>query len=446
MAAGAASMIAGCQSSSEEGTETDSDGTATSGGQEETSTPSVGQRGGELAVAMLSDSEMLHPHKVAKTTDITMVENLGNSLYRADNTGEIRPDLAAEMPTISNDGTTYTVPIREGVQFHPPYDREVTADDIVANFRSILDSDYGAYGRGAYVGTLVGENIDPQETVRKTGEYEVTFELDSAFAPFLFKQASMTAFGWFTMVPMDAVEEHGEDFGALSNGVWGTGPFMYNAEESVLGSEYVFDRNPNYFKTDEDGNQLPYVDRVVYRPIAEASVRNTQLQSGDIHISESVSATDIGSITSSENVEIKETPSAARTSQWLNIINYEPTADKTVRKAMMHAMDREGIIQAQFDGHATISDGLFPPWHWAADLDSAVTYDHDPEKATSLLEEAGYGDGFEMRCEPQNTTRFVDIATFLQQQYSQVGIDMSVEPVSKSAAFEPINSDPAPSD
>ncbi|WP_323192094.1 ABC transporter substrate-binding protein [Halostella sp. PRR32] len=437
--AGAGSVLAGC-TTSDNGTNSEDTETATK------TAPSQQQSGGELVVAMQSDIETLHPHKVAKTTDITMVENLGNSLYRVDSSGEIQPDLAAEMPTISDDGKTYTVPIREGVTFHEPYDRELTADDIVANYRRILDQDYGAYGRGNYVGTLVGDDIDPEETVRKTGEYEVTFELAEPYAPFLFKQASMSSFGWFTIVPMEAVDEHGSDFGAISNGVWSTGPFKYNPDESVSGSEYVFDRNPNYFKSDDQGNQLPYVDRVVYKPIPEASVRNTQLQSGDIHVSESVAATQISSVQSSSDVEVREKPSTARMSQWLNIVNYEPTSKKPVRKAMMHAMNREAIVQTKFDGHATVSDSLFPSWHWAYDDETAVTYDNDVDEAESLLADAGYEDGFDLKCEPENQPKYVDVATILQQQFKQVGIDMTVEPVSKTAAWEPINSGPASSD
>ncbi|WP_162991648.1 ABC transporter substrate-binding protein [Halostella salina] len=394
---------------------------------------------------MTTDIETLHPHKVAKTTDITMVENLGNSLYKVDSNGEIQPDIAAEMPEISDDGMTYTVPLREGVMFQDPYDRELTAEDVVENYHRILDEEYGAYGRGNYVGILVGEDIDPQNTVQATGEYEVTFELAEPYAPFLVKQASMSAFGWFTIVPMEAVDEHGRDFGALSNGVWSTGPFKYNPDESVSGSEYVFDRNPNYFKTDEEGNQLPYVDRLVYKPIPEASVRNTQIKSGDVHVSESVPATQISSVQNSD-VEVREKASTARMSQWLNIVNYEPTSQKSVRKAMMHAMNREAIVETKFDGHATVSDGLFPSWHWAYDDESAVTYDSDVGKAESLLSDAGYGDGFELKCEPENQPKYVDVATILQQQFQQVGIDMSVEPVSKTAAWEPINSGPANSD
>ena len=446
---GASTMLAGCgeQSGGETTEATPNEGDTDQGGEESEETESgSAQHGGTVTVAMQSDFDNIHPHKSPGTTGIMLVENMSNSLYRVSPTGELLPDLASDMPEVSDDGLQYVVPLKEGVQFHPPYDREMTAEDVVENFRRILDSDYGAYGRGAYVGTLTGEGIDPEETVQVTDDYEVTFNLEQTYAPFLMKQASLSSYGWFSIAPPEAIDEHGENLGNAETGSWATGPFMYNAEESTAGSEYVLDRNPNYFREDDEGNQLPYVDRAVITIAPEASVRTTQLQSGEIDINESVAATDVDSLTGAEGVEIKETPSTAKTSQWANIVSYEPTSNKTVRKAMMNAMNREAIVQTKFQGHAEIAHSVFPPWHWAYNKDACVTYDHDPQQAEQLLEEAGYPDGFSLKCEPSNQPKFVDVATLLQQQYAQVGIDMSVQPAAKNAAYDPIEDSPPPED
>lgn len=442
---GAGSMLAGCAGGDDGEDGTTQEETTTTSDEEQTTDTQDVETGGTLTVALQGDFETLNPHKVSFTSGITVCENISNSLYRVEPDGEVLPDLAKGMPEVSDDGTTYTIQLKEGVMFHPPYERELTADDIVANYRKIADTDYGAYGRGAFTGFLWGEGIDPTETIQKTGEYEVTFHLEDTYAPFLYKQASMSAFAWFGIVPMEAIEEHGGDFGTFDTGVWSTGPFMYNPDRSTQGSEYVLEKNPEYFREGE-GGQLPYVDEVIVKIVPEASVRTTQLKAGQIDVDESVPATDVGEYENSENIQVIETPSTAKTSQWVNIKTYEPTMKKKVRKAMMYAMNREAIVQTKFQGHAAVAHSAIPPWHWAYNKDACVTYDQDIEQAQQLLDEAGYPDGFSLKCEPTNQPKFVDIATILQQQYKQAGIDMSVEPVSQTSAFAPINSSPPEED
>jgi len=444
---GAGSMLAGC---SESGSNQGGQGTTAGGGETDTGTADEStetqevQTGGELVVAMQSGTETLNPHKVSFTTGITMCENLSNSLYRVTPEGQLKPDLAAEMPDVSDDGKQYTVKIREGVQFHEPYNREMTAEDIVWNFRKILDKEYGAAGRGAYVGTLVGDGIDPQETVQQTGEYEVTFNLAEPYAPFLYKQASMSAFAWFSIIPPESLEEHGDSLGTTDTGVWATGPFQYVPEESQGGSKFVFEKNPDYFREGEAG-QLPYLDRLVYQVVPEASVRSTQLKSGGADVNESVAATEVGAMQSNSSITVLNKASTAKTSQWLNIINFEPLTKKKVRKALMHAMNREAIVQTKFQGQAAVAHSPFPPWHWAYNEEAAVTYGHDPEKAKQLLQEAGHA-GLSFTCEPANQSKFVDVATILQQQYSQAGVDMEITPVSKGTVWDPVTADETPED
>lgn len=423
---GATSVLAGCNTpEAEDATPTDAE--------EATPTPEPSDitTGGKLVIALQSNPAGMHPHKRINTSGQQLARNVANTLLDVNAEGELFPDLAVDLPEISDDGTTYTFQLREGVQFHEPYERELTAEDVAANFQKILEQDYGSPGRGDFEGLLVGEGLDPTETVQATDDYEVTFTLSEPFADFQYKVATT----FTSVIPMESLEEHGEDLGTVDTGVWATGPFQF--VEATSGDHYTFERNPDYFKETDTG-QLPYVDEITFRIVPESSVRTTGLKTGDIDISEQVPATSVSSLEQEENVKIKSRPGGSRLTNWLNLRNFEPLTHKSVRKALAYAHNEEALIQTKFKGLAAPPTGPFPPWHWAYDEEAVTTYPHDVEQATSLLEEAGYGDGFEMNCSPTNQPLFVDTAQILQQSLSEIGVSMEITPKEKSAAFAPM--------
>lgn len=423
---GTSTVLAGCSGQDSQDGEPQDDG-------EETPTTSSSEitTGGELVIALQSNPAGMHPHKRINTSGQQLARNFANTLLDVSPEGEIFPDLAVDLPEESDDGTTYTFTIREGVQFHEPYKRELTADDVAANFHKILEKDYGSPGRGDFEGLLVGESLDPTETVQATDDYEVTFSLSEPFADFQAKIATT----FTSIIPMESLEEHGEDLGTVDTGVWATGPFQF--VEATSADHYTFERNPDYFR-ETDAGQLPYVDEITFRIVPEASVRTTGLKTGDIDISEQVPATSVSSMQQQENVKIKSRPGSSRLTSWLNIRNYEPLTNKSVRKALAHAHNEDALIETKFKGLAIAPTGPFPPWHWAYDEEAVTTYPHDVEQAKSLLDEAGYSDGFEMTCAPTNQPLFVDTAQIFQQSLSDVGISLEITPKEKSAAFAPM--------
>lgn len=430
-----ATMLAGCAGEDDPGEsdQADDSGIESTDDRDE---PDEIQTGGELHIGMSADAtSTIHPHQVLDTTGIIMCENIGNALVRMTPDGEVMPDLA-ESWEVSDDETTYTFQIREGVEFHEPYDREVTAEDVVENYHAIMDPDYGGWGRGQYTGILAGEGIDPEERIYQTGEYEVEFDLPQPFPHFFAKQARFTAFGWFSIVPMEAVEEHGDDFGTFDVGSWSTGPFMYNEEESTPGTEYVFDSNPNYFR-EVDGVQLPYADRLVYEIVPESSVRNTGLQTGDLHINENVAPQDIDNLIDNDDVFIQTQTGTELISLWVNQRNQERFSKPETRLALSYAADRETIVDIAHAGHGEPADGPLPPWSEFFNPDATRDHTHDPDRAMELLEEAGEED-LEFLCNPANEPRMVDQAEMLQQMYATAGIDMDVQPVSAGAAWDPM--------
>jgi len=439
--AGASTMLAGCAGG--DGGDATETGTPTEAGEAntevQTATEAEGeiQMGGEMTVALQSDPFTLHPHHYTDTSSSQLANNYGNRLVDVTPNGKLEADLATEVAEPQEEGKKYVFQLREGVQFHGDYG-EVTADKVVSIYRRILSEDYWgdldeekvqAPARADYEGILVGEDLDVENTVQATGEYEITFNLSQAYAPFLYKLAD----GRMTVVPPKAIEEHGKDFGTVDNGVWATGPFEF--VEGRPDDHYTFETFDDYFKSDDNGNALPYLDKARFNIVPESSVRKTQIKTGNVDISEMVPARDVEDLQSSDGVNVNSRPGSSLLSLYVNQRNHEPFSKKKMRKALAYGMSKQALVQTKFNGFATAGWSIFPPWHWAYD-DSVVKYEHDPEKATSLAEEAGE-DGLSFNCSPTNQPLFTDTATIMQQNYSSVGLDMEITPKEKAAAWEP---------
>lgn len=439
---GSSTLLAGCSGGGDGGGGTDTEGgggggsTDTPSGSDtetetETATPEPSEitRGGTLTVAMQSDPWTMNAHQNEDTSSSQLSINFGNTLVDVTHEGDLVPDLAKEMPEISDDGTTYTFQIREGVQFHGDYG-EITAQTVVDNFHKILDEEYGAPPRADYEGFLVGDNIDPEESVQATGEYEVTLNLAKPYAPILYKLASDN----MSLHPIEAIEEHGEDFGNVEVGTWSTGPFQF--VEAKADDHYTFERNPDYFKEGKDGEPLPYLDELRFEVAPEASVRKTALQTGDIDVSGRVPARDVEPLKNTDGVKIQSTPGSSEEALYINQRTYEPFTKKKMRQALMYATNHEAVIETKFNGLAEPGWSFVPSWHWAYDDEAVKKYPHNIEKAKQLISEAGE-EGLTFNCSPTNQPLFVDVAQILQQNFSQVGLTMEITPKEKSAAWEP---------
>jgi peptide/nickel transport system substrate-binding protein len=108
-------------------------------------------------------------------------------------------------------------------------------------------------------------------------------------------------------------------------------------------------------------------------------------------------------------------------------------ADRRVRRALAHAIDRAAIIRTLLGGLAVEAAGLLPPAHWAHEP-SAARYAHDPARARALLDEAGLVDPDGGGPLPRTSLTFKTsqnelsrrIAEVLQQQLAEVGIEMTI--------------------
>ena len=110
--------------------------------------------------------------------------------------------------------------------------------------------------------------------------------------------------------------------------------------------------------------------------------------------------------------------------------SFEPFASLEVRQAMNHAVDRKAIVDGLLLGLGNPSCQIFPEGYFAFDEDTGTdTYPYDVEKAKSLMETAGYADGFEFEMIVPTIPNITQLGEIVQAQLAEIGITVNIEAV-----------------
>jgi len=246
-------------------------------------------------------------------------------------------------------------------------------------------------------------------------------------------------------VAPEIVEEYGGQW------TWqttvGSGPFILR--EYVVGSNYILDRNPDYWAKDPigpgKGNQLPYIDTVQYIILPDISTRQAALRTGKIDELSSVAWDD--AVYMRKNPDLQEALGPGSGSIHVSMrVDTPPTDDIRVRRAILMAIDFEAIHQSIADGkgrnitrpssyapgyeriHIAIGDPDMPE-------SAQENFSYNPEKAKELLTEAGYPGGFKIPA--MMTAPYVDWFSVYASYLSEVGIEMELQ-VKEAGSFETI--------
>lgn len=329
-----------------------------------------------------------------------LLYNMGDRLYTyAPGTTELEPQLATEIPTISDDSLTYTIPLREGVTFHDG--SEFNAEVMAYSIQRFMENG----GRPSF---LLGEKI---ASVEATGDYELTITLNSPFAAF----TALLTFWGVTPIPPEQYEIAEGSF--QPDTFIGTGPYKLAelTPETVrldVFEDYWGDTPAN------DGFDIQLLS-------SPANLYNAFL-TGDFDIA--YQTLDPEQITSLEN--------EAGDGGWqvieagTTVINYmmlnqaiEPLDDANVRKAIAAMIDRPLLNERVFQGQADPLYSLIPT---SFDIYNPVFKDlygdGDFEKAQEFLADAGYDESNPFTLEiwyPSSSTQRNLVATTLEASIEQ---------------------------
>lgn len=349
-----------------------------------------------LIVGQTAEARSLDPHGTNDTPSSRVMSQIYETLVKQNENMEIVPGLAENWTYI--DEYTMELKLKKGVKFHNG--EELTSQDVKFTLLRGIEA--------PSVGHIIGQ-IDP-DGIEIIDEYTIrisTKEPDAAILPYL---AHMGA----SILNEKAVVEAGYNY--EMNPV-GTGPFKVDKWNRGDTIELV--------KFNEYHGEGAKEDLIVFKNIPYDQDRLEALKEGEVHIVYDISHDHIKDIEESEDVILEKGTSLSAKYIGLNA-EIEPYDNVKVRQAINYAVDMEAIVEEVTNGTGEVASGPLSSKVWAFNEDLSP-YPYDIEKARELLEEAGYPHGFETSIYINDNPERRHIAKLIEQQLSEVGIDVEVE-------------------
>jgi len=321
----------------------------------------------------------LDPARISDIYSRAVSQQLFDGLVQFDQTLTVTPALA-QFWRGSRDGLTWTFTLRKGLKFH--HGREVTADDVVYSFTRILDPKTRSGAADAFSMIEGAREYREGKASHVSGlavldRHTVRITLTEAQGPFV----AALAVGHAKIVPREVVEERGEAFGRQPVG---TGPFRFERWER--GKEIVLAANPDYHAG------APKLSRLVYRifPGEPFDLMYEEFTKGHLEDTPIPTQEYRRIVTSDRHLYVRRPMLSVRFYGFNTRIR--PLDDRRVRQAIVHAVDREGLIEEVFLGRYTPARGIVPPGTQGFNP-RLRGHPYDPDRARELLAAAGYPGG-----------------------------------------------------
>ena len=332
-----------------------------------------------------------------------------NGLTAHDGDNQVVPGLAKSWD-YDEETCTYTFHLEEGVKWHDG--EPFTADDVKFTIEAIMDPENGSEN---------APNYEDVEEITVVDDHTVSFKLDAPNVAFL---------DYMTMAVLPKHLLEGEDMQTsdfFRNPV-GTGPYKLESWEE--GQAITLVKNEDYFKGE------PNIDTVVFKIVTDDNAKALQLKSGELDLA-LLTPKDAATFADDEAYTCYDMKTSDYRGILFNFWNEYWQKNKDLIPAVCYGIDRQAIVDAVLLGQGMTAYG--PLQRNIYNDENVEHYDYDPEKAKSVLEEAGcemgddgfyYRDGekvgFVISVGAGDQVR-VDIAQIAAQQLQQIGMDVTVE-------------------
>jgi peptide/nickel transport system substrate-binding protein len=327
--------------------------------------------GGVLSYGEYGRPATLDPITSNEMISVRITELVFNGLVAIDEKQEIVPDLA-ERWEASKDGRTYTFFLRKDVTWHPREGedgRPFTADDVVFTHNIMM-----------HPRTITPLKVRYEfiEKVEKLDDHAVQFTLKrpilNALAKFSFKVIPKHG-------PANPLYLTRED--PFVQHPIGTGPYILR--NITADREVILVANEKYFRG------RSHIDKFIAKPFADQNIMSQALMFNAIDMIVLVNTRDLPEIQGDKRFVLQPYNALSYAFFGYNLRN-PLLADKRVRRAFTHAVNREEMLEAFFNKQGTIISGPFAPGSWAYNLD-VQPLPYDPQRAIALLNEAGFTPG-----------------------------------------------------
>lgn len=409
---------------------------AACGGREDAATTGVsttdaGREPMHLVYGLTLAPSGIDPHVHASSELGIPLSNVYDTLIFQDPTSnEFVPGLA-ERWEISDDGLVYTFYLRRDVDFHDG--TAFSAEAVRVNLDRIANPDTVSQKAVFLLG--------PYEGTKVVDEYTARIHLDRPYAPLLDALSQV----YLGMASPAALEKWGADYQFHQVG---TGPFEF--VEYVPNDHLTLVRNPDYSWAPSvfENVASAYLDRIDFHFRVDAATRAPALETGELQVMGEMPPRDAVRLDADADFSLHAVPIPGQPAQFFLNTQNQPLDDVRVRKALLYATDREGIVQTIF---VNTSPAAFGPLSAATcGYNAAVRelYAYDPAKAAALLDEAGWLDNDkdgvrEKDGMPLQLTMALgrwgfnpEMAQLLQSQWAQVGVELKAEVVPYPALLE----------
>lgn len=333
----------------------------------------AGKDNNTLNVAFAAEPEPLDTYKIAGRQGLILARHIYDGLlYKNLDTGEILPALAESWAYTGDLTMEFT--LRQGVTFHNG--AAFTADDVVETLNTVITPEYG---------TRYSISVDWIDSVEKIDDFTVRINMSKPFAGAVEMLADA-----LPIYPHEYFAANGSE--GMARAPVGTGPYRLVAQEP--GVLYEMERFADHYAGSPKSGAT--IDKITVRTIPEMNTQYAELMSGALDWIWRIPPDQAARLES--RVQIISAPIMR-----ISYVGFAPTsldgdspvADKTVRQALIHAVNREAIVDAFAGGGSQVLNTPCNPAQFGCAQD-VTAYDYDPDKARAMLAEAGYGDGFDL--------------------------------------------------
>jgi peptide/nickel transport system substrate-binding protein len=390
------------------------------------------QNGGELRIAIKADPKTLNPLMAEEEASDRVRYLTGGVLIRVNRkTQENEPELATSW-TIDEDGRRIRFNLRPGMKFSDGTD--FTADDVVATMKAALDP----------------ELHSPKGDPLRAGGKAVVQAPDKSTVSMQFERPIAGLERLFDEIAISPARMAGK---ADSSVV--LGPF--SVAEEKPGEYVLLKRNPQYWKRDSAGHQLPYLNAVRLYVLSNRDTELIRFRQGDIQLVENMSPDLYEQLHSEEPAAARDLgPSIEAEELWFNEVARSPLPgykkawfrSRNFRRAISMAINRPDLARVAFRGHATPSVGMLSPANkfWFDKNLKPVLY--DPTGALDLLKQDGFHKdadvltdragnpvSFSLITNAGNKSR-ERMGSLIQQDLQQIGIKVNFVPLDFPSIIE----------